>query len=94
MRGFAILLSVLPVAAQPAFPGAQQPPAAPQSPSVSLGADGHLVYASTAKGDHILDFSYAGYGGSDGSGLYRRQLEKTAPRDLYEAISVFLIQAL
>ena len=91
MRVLTILLSVLPFGVQPAFSVAQTPPSAPQAQSISLGADGHLAYAPTAKGDHILDFSYAGYGGSDGSGLYRRQLEKTATRNLYEAISVFLV---
>ena len=63
MRVLTILLSVLPFGVQPAFSVAQTPPSAPQAQSISLGADGHLAYAPTAKGDHILDFSYAGYGG-------------------------------
>jgi hypothetical protein len=36
-------------------------PAAAQAPSVHLSPDSHLVYAHTARGDRIADFSYAGY---------------------------------
>jgi hypothetical protein len=36
---------------------------AQQSQWAHLGPDGHLVYRSTPTGDHIVDFSYAGYRG-------------------------------
>jgi hypothetical protein len=39
---------------------AQAPPAAV---SVKLGADGRLVYASDTRGNTVIDFSHAGYGG-------------------------------
>jgi hypothetical protein len=31
--------------------------------SVTLGADGRLVYSADARGNRVIDFSYAGYGG-------------------------------
>ena len=40
----------------PADPG-------PYSQWVRPGADGKLAYATTSTGDHIVDFSYAGYRG-------------------------------
>jgi len=36
---------------------------AAQAPSARLDSQGHLVYAHTAHGDHMADFSYAGYMG-------------------------------
>lgn len=36
---------------------------APAPPSVSLGADGKLLYSADARGNTIVDFSHAGYGG-------------------------------
>jgi hypothetical protein len=39
------------------------PPLLAQSHWVHFGPDGRLVYAQTPQGDHILDFSYAGYRG-------------------------------
>lgn len=44
----------------PAF-GAQSPN--PYSSWVHPGADGRLVYRTTDRGDRIMDFSFAGYGG-------------------------------
>jgi hypothetical protein len=38
-------------------------PLTAQAPSAHLDPDGHLVYAATSRGDHITDFSYAGYMG-------------------------------
>src|SRR5690349_86620 len=35
----------------------------PQSRWVHPGADGKLVYKATERGDRIMDFSHAGYGG-------------------------------
>ncbi|MBI3110362.1 MAG: hypothetical protein HYZ01_02215 [Ignavibacteriales bacterium] len=35
----------------------------PNSQWVSMGPEGKLVYKSTARGDRIMDFSHAGYGG-------------------------------
>jgi hypothetical protein len=43
-------------------PASTQAPAAP-SISVSLGADGRLRYSADARGNTIVDFSHAGYGG-------------------------------
>ena len=34
-----------------------------EPPWISIGADGKLQYQTTARGDRILDFSHAGYGG-------------------------------
>src|SRR5918998_3681004 len=31
--------------------------------SVKPGADGHLVYEADARGNRVIDFSHAGYGG-------------------------------
>ena len=36
-------------------------PAQAQSPWAHLTPEGHLTYAATPRGDHIADFSYAGY---------------------------------
>jgi hypothetical protein len=41
--------------------------AGPYSQWVRPGADGKLAYAITSTGDHIVDFSYAGYRGGGGA---------------------------
>ncbi len=38
-------------------------PQSPQSSLVYIGSDGKLTYVPDAKGNTVLDFSFAGYGG-------------------------------
>lgn len=54
-------VAILILAAMPAGGGAAG--AAKDQPWVALNAAGKLVYRTLPEGDHIVDFSYAGYGG-------------------------------
>jgi hypothetical protein len=60
LSSFATVLAAEPLAAHSADKSA---PASLDRQCVVLGADGKLEYKTTSKGDRILDFSHAGYGG-------------------------------
>ena len=58
-----------------------------QSRWVHMGANGRLVYARTPQGDHMIDFSYAGYRGG-GLALPVVKAERTvAPTGTFSASS-------
>lgn len=57
MRVRLLLLFLIFVVAVPAHPRGSE------NPWVSLDSSGRLVYRSLPRGDHIMDFSYAGYMG-------------------------------
>ncbi len=56
-------VAVLILAAMPVAGGAAGAKDSNVQPWVALGVQGKLVYRTLPRGDHIVDFSYAGYGG-------------------------------